>query len=150
MWCPHCDREYPDATEVCPVCGELLQGPPVLLMGFTEERALAEATELLSEAGIPYLCREEEQEIGLYVPEGYTHRALRLLRQFDRDAQAPFDEEQLNAAIAAYREENPEEFEKPGDDEIASPEGYRMVWFFVVIFVVLALIPLIRSLFVLW
>lgn len=173
MWCPKCRSEYREGINVCPVCQvhlvetlpaeadePELPREPELLMVFSDQTELAMAQEVLERSGIPYLLKElgsgEYLRIvtganmfgtGLYVDRHYTHRALRLLRQFDHAADEPFPEEDLEAAVDAFSLENPEEAAAHADDRPASPEGYRMVWIFLAIFAALALIPLIRSLF---
>lgn len=164
MECPKCGTQYSAGMETCPICRAPLPNPemelePVFLLRFEDQRELAMAREILNRANIPSLwrevnggryvralCGDHHDGTDLYVDRRYTHRALRLLRQFDHETEEPFDEGALNDAIDEYMAENPEEME-PSDDEAASPEGYRMVWIFLAIFAALALVPLIRSLF---
>jgi len=168
MWCPKCKSEYREGFTACPVCQvplvETLETAadetpkPVFLMRVQDPRELSQAQALLDGAGIPYFLREpgggELLRITtganlygseLYVDPGDLRAALHLLRAFDPDGAAPFDEEELNRVV--------EEFEVPAEteeSEPATPEGYRIALIFLAIFGSLAalaiLIPLLRSL----
>lgn len=128
---------------------------PEFLMTFQDQKELGMAKEILTRAEIPFLCREpgsgEYLRIvtganfygtELYVEKGFTHRALRLLQQFDHEAGEPFADEALDEAIEAYEAENPGEAEPENDGAPASPEGYRMVWAFLAIFGILAVLAI--------
>ena len=157
MNCPNCGTEYEGGC--CPLCGGLDEDNavrPAFLMSFSDQLELEMACEILERAGIPYFCREPgsgeylrlvtgENMFGtdLYVDMRCTHRAMRLLRRFDRAADLPFDEADLDAAIEHYAETYGAE---PETGEPASPEGYRMVWVFLAIFGVLAVLSLIAVL----
>ena len=162
MWCPKCCREFPDAAS-CPDCGtplvEMLVSvrPPrtqpqmTFLMFFADREALEDALDVLDAAGFPWECRDQggsgfrrvTRSSGgteLYVDSRYSHRALRLLRQYDEDLQTPFSDEELDAAIADYECDYGAEAEPAEPAEPVSPEGYRMVFVFLAIFGVLAVL----------
>jgi len=170
MWCPKCESEYREGFTVCPVCQVPLvetlepaaepEEAPVFLMRTQDPKALSQAQALLDGAGIPYFLREpgggELLRIAtganflgseLYVSPADLRTAMRLLRVFDPDEAAPFDEEELNRAVESFASEYPGETEESGP---ATPEGYRIALVFLVIFGSLAalaiLIPLLRSL----
>lgn len=170
MWCPNCRSDVEPEGERCPACGAELEAPqtmrpgpaamePEFLMLFQDRGELEQAVEILERAGVPHLCREPESGAylrlvsgssffgtELYVDRRFTHRALRLLRQFDHAAEEPFEEEALEAAMDEYAAEYGDPLQEEVPDSPASPEGYRMLWVFLAIFGVLALIPLLRSL----
>lgn len=152
MKCPHCQATLDDGfTGRCPACGRAVE-EPVYLMSFGDRMELDLALGILEEAGVPYLLKEPgsgeylrlvtgENMFGtdLYVPPHFTHRALRLLRRFDHAADEPFDEGTLEAAVDAYEQDYGPE---PQDDGPVTPEGYRMVFVFLAIFAVLAVVAI--------
>lgn len=168
MWCPRCKSEYRRSVEICPICGTpLLDVPaeetpewtamePEFLMHFEDPLELGQALEILRRADVPYLCKEtgwgssshitggkRPGGTDLYVDRRYTHRALRHLRQFDDDAQAAFTDEELDAAIDDYMTVYEPDVEEENPDKPVSPEGYRMVFVFLGIFILLVLAALI-------
>lgn len=153
MWCPNCEKDFEGEEASCPVCGGPLQseGEPEteFLMYLVDRQQLEEAEALLMQARIPHLWREkpedeEDDEEGdgpaLYVDRRYTHRAMRLLRPLDQ--RPVFSEAELEAAMDAYGDEEVED----GDDTPTSPEGYRTLWVFLAIFLLVVLISLIPPL----
>ena len=153
MECPYCHAPLAaDFSGPCPRCGRRMK-EPVLLLSFQDRMELEMALGILEDAGVPYLCKEPgsgeylrlvtgENMFGtdLYVPANFTHRALRLLRPFDRAADEPFDPADLEAAVDEYDADYGPE---PQDDGPVSPEGYRMVFWFLGIFAVLAVLALV-------
>ena len=120
--------------------------------GFWGTAVIFLALGILEDAGVPYLLKEPgsgeylrlvtgENMFGtdLYVPPHFTHRALRLLHRFDHAADEPFDEGTLEAAVDAYEQDYGPE---PQDDGPVTPEGYRMVFVFLAIFAVLAVVAI--------
>ncbi len=170
MWCPKCESEYREGFTECPVCHvpllETLEtdetAEPVFLLRVQDQKELSQAKALLDGAGIPYFLKEpgggEFLRIAtganflgseLYVDPHDLRAAMRLLRAFDQDDAAPFDEDELNRAVEDFTAEFPDEAE-PDESEPATPEGYRIALIFLAIFGSLAalaiLIPLLRSL----
>ncbi len=172
MWCPKCKSEYREGFTECPVCQvplvETLEPAadeslePVFLMRVQDPRELSQAQALLDRAGIPYFLREPgggellriTTGANLYGSELYVsprdlRAAMHLLRAFDPDEAAPFDEDELNRAVEEFTSEYPGESETE-ESGPATPEGYRIALIFLAIFGSLAalaiLIPLLRSL----
>ena len=156
MWCPNCRREVPEDCTACPDCGA---APVAMVVAFRPPREIRRpargermaflmdlpdpedrelAMDLLEESGIPYEIRPDGGT-ELYVNQRYTHRALRLLRRFDADAQAPFSDEELDAAMENFYADYGPEAEEEDPAEPVSPEGYRMVFWFLGIFALLVL-----------
>ena len=153
MWCPRCKQEFPRRVRLCPLCGmALLDVPPEdgpgpaaedaeFLLHFDDPLALEQALEILRRAGVPHLYFDRRwasssriasirkaEGLDLYVARRYTHRARRLLRQFDPDAQTPFDDEELEAAMEDYYAGYGSEAEEEEPAEPVSPEGYRTLF----------------------
>lgn len=168
MWCPRCKSEYRRSVEICPNCGTpLLDVPaeetpewsamePEFLMHFEDPLELGQALEILRRADVPHLCRDrrwisseripcirESDDVDLYVDRRYTHRALRLLRQFDQDAQAAFSDEELDAAIDDFMTVYEPEVEEENPDKPVSPEGYRLLFVLLGIFLIFVIAVLI-------
>lgn len=112
------------------------------------------AMDLLEEHGIPYEIRSRVSSgarrltgssggAEIYVDRRYTHRALRLLRRFDPDAQAPFSDEELETAMEDYYTDYGVDAEEEDPAEPVSPEGYRMVFVFLGIFALAAVAALV-------
>lgn len=168
MWCPNCGREAPEGRTDCPECGSPLvemvvafrppkapqravpAAEPEFLLYLPDRRDLELAMDLLEENGIPYEIRPGSgggyrRVTGgagggeIYVHPHFTHRALRLLRRFDEDAQAPFSDEELETAMDDFYTDYEPELEPEDPPEPVSPEGYRMVFVFLGIFALLVL-----------
>ena len=160
MWCPRCRQEFARRVRLCPLCGmALLDVPPEdgterpmeaeFLLHFDDPLALEQALEILRRAGVPHLYHDrrwasssriasvrEGEGLDLYVDRRYTHRARRLLRQFDRADRTPFDDEELEAAMADYYADYGPEAEEEDPAEPVSPEGYRMLFILLGIFLI--------------
>lgn len=115
---------------------------------------LEPAMDLLEENGIPYEIRSRVSSgarrltgssggAEIYVDRRYTHRALRLLRRFDPDAQVPFSDEELETAMEDYYTDYGVDAEEEDPAEPVSPEGYRMVFVFLGIFALAAVAALV-------
>ena len=168
MWCPRCKSEYRRSVEICPICGTpLLDVPaeetpewtamePEFLMHFENPLELGQALEILRRSDVPYLCKEtgwgssshitggkRPDGTDLYVDRRYTHRARRLLRQFDPDAQTPFSDEELETAMEDFYTDYAPELEQEDPAEPVSPEGYRILFILLGIFLLFVIAVLI-------
>ncbi len=173
MWCPKCKSEFREGFTECPACKvplveslEEAEKPaeavePVLLMSFQDRNELELAAGVLDRAGIPYLLKEPgsgeylrivtgQNMFGteLYVDPRVQRTALRLLRRYDQEEAAEFDDDALNAAIDEFESEYPDEA-KP-EEAASGSEGYQTLLIFLAVFGLIALaavaIPFLRSL----
>ena len=65
--------------------------------------------------------------------------------RYDRDLQQPFDDDELETAIADYVADYGDEAEPEEPDRPVSPEGYRMVFVFLAVFGALALLAVLAA-----